>query len=79
MSEIFVEEENTVYELDAECLKRKEEIKRKEEQKRKEQEKRQKGQEKIRNKNSYQAQKTTCRKQNQTNLWLLCLLFLIMH
>lgn len=25
MSEIFVEEENTVYELDAECLKRKEE------------------------------------------------------
>ena len=28
MSEIFVEEENTVYELDAECLKRKEEQKR---------------------------------------------------
>ena len=27
MSEIFVEEENTVYELDAECLKRKEEQK----------------------------------------------------
>ena len=25
MNEIFVEEENTVYELDAECLKRKEE------------------------------------------------------
>ena len=55
MSEIFVEEENTVYELDAECL--------------------------IRNKNSYHAQKTKaiCRKQNQPNIWILCLLFLIVR
>ena len=41
MSEIFVEEENTVYELDAECLKRKEEQKR-----------RQRDSKEIRNKNS---------------------------
>ena len=47
MSEIFVEEENTVYELDAECLKRKEEQKR-----------RQRDSKEIRNKNSYHAQKT---------------------
>ena len=32
MNEIFVEEENTVYELDPECLKRKEERKKWEEQ-----------------------------------------------
>lgn len=32
MNEIFVEEENTVYELDPECLKRKEEQKKQEEQ-----------------------------------------------
>lgn len=30
MNEIFVEEENTVYELDSECLKRKEEQKQQE-------------------------------------------------
>lgn len=33
MNEIFVEEENTVYELDPECLKRKEEQKKMEETK----------------------------------------------
>ena len=56
MSEIFVEEENTVYELDAECLKRKEEQKR-----------RQRDSKEIRNKNSYHAQKTKaiCRKQSR--------------
>ena len=70
MSEIFVEEENTVYELDAECLKRKEEQKR-----------RQRDSKEIRNKNSYPAQKTyaICRKQNQPNIWILCLLFLIVR
>ena len=70
MSEIFVEEENTVYELDAECLKRKEEQKR-----------RQRDSKEIRNKNSYHAQKTKaiCRKQNQPNTWILCLLFLIVR
>ena len=70
MSEIFVEEENTVYELDAECLKRKEEQKR-----------RQRDSKEIRNKNSYHAQKTKaiCRKQNQSNIWILCLLFLIVR
>ena len=70
MSEIFVEEENTVYELDAECLKRKEEQKR-----------RQRDSKEIRNKNSYHAQKrkAICRKQNQPNIWILCLLFLIVR
>ena len=70
MSEIFVEEENTVYELDAECLKRKEEQKR-----------RQRDSKEIRNKNSYHAQKTKaiCRNQNQPNIWILCLLFLIVR
>ncbi len=70
MSEIFVEEGNTVYELDAECLKRKEEQKR-----------RQRDSKEIRNKNSYHAQKTKaiCRKQNQPNIWILCLLFLIVR
>ena len=70
MSEIFVEEENTVYELDAECLKRKEEQKR-----------RQRDSKEIRNKNCYHAQKTKaiCRKQNQPNIWILCLLFLIVR
>ena len=70
MSEIFVEEENTVYELDAECLKRKEEQKR-----------RQRDSKEIRNKNSYHAQKTKaiCRKQNHPNIWILCLLFLIVR
>ena len=70
MSEIFVEEENTVYELDAECLKRKEEQKR-----------RQRDSKEIRNKNSYHTQKTKaiCRKQNQPNIWILCLLFLIVR
>ena len=70
MSEIFVEEENTVYELDAECLKRKEEQKR-----------RQRDSKEIRNKNSYHEQKTKaiCRKQNQPNIWILCLLFLIVR
>jgi hypothetical protein len=70
MSEIFVEEENTVYELDAECLKRKEEQKR-----------RQRDSKEIRNKNSYHAQKTKaiCRKQNQPKIWILCLLFLIVR
>lgn len=70
MSEIFVEEENTVYELDAECLKRKEEQKR-----------RQRDSKEIRNKNSYHVQKTKaiCRKQNQPNIWILCLLFLIVR
>ena len=70
MSEIFVEEENTVYELDAECLKRKEEQKR-----------RQRDSKEIRNKNSYHAQKTKaiCRKQNQPTIWILCLLFLIVR
>ena len=68
MSEIFVEEENTVYELDAECLKRKEEQKRRQ-------------RDSIRNKNSYHAQKTKAiyRKQNQPNIWILCLLFLIVR
>ena len=70
MSEIFVEEENTVYELDAECLKRKEEQKR-----------RQRDSKEIRNKNSYHPQKTKaiCRKQHQPNIWILCLLFLIVR
>ncbi len=71
MSEIFVEEENTVYELDAECLKRKEEQKRKEQEKKDQREKQ--------NKNSYKAQKTMCKKQNRSDLWILCLLFLILR
>ena len=50
MSEIFVEEENTVYELDAECLKRKEEQKR-----------RQRDSKEIRNKNSYQNEDASLR------------------
>lgn len=71
MNEIFVEEENTVYELDAECLKRKEEQKRKEQEKKDQKEKRKK--------NSYKAQKTMCNKQNQPDLWLLCLLCLLIR
>ena len=51
-------------------------LKRKEEQKR-----RQRDSKEIRNKNSYHAQKTKaiCRKQNQPNIWILCLLFLIVR
>lgn len=71
MNEIFVEEENTVYELDAECLKRKEEQKKREREKKEQREKQ--------NKNSYKTQKTTCKKQNQSNVWMLCLLFLILR
>lgn len=71
MNEIFVEEENTVYELDAECLKRKEEQKRREREKEEQREKQKKS--------SYKAQKTMCKKQNRSNVWMLCLLFLILR
>ena len=71
MNEIFVEEENTVYELDAECLKRKEEQKRREREKKEQREKQKK--------NGYKAQKATCSKQNRSDLWRLCLLFMILR
>lgn len=64
MNEIFVEEENTVYELDPECLRRKEEQKRKENQK------------KPKDENKYKVQKAS-RNQNSSVLWILCLLFVI--
>lgn len=64
MSEIFVEEENTVYELDPECLKRKEEQKKMEEQK------------KTKNEKKYKVQKIS-RNQNLPVLWILCLLFFV--
>lgn len=64
MNEIFVEEENTVYELDPECLKRKEEQKKKEKQTKEE--------------NKYKVQKTS-RHQNPSGLWIFCLLCLIVR
>ena len=47
MNEILVEEENTVYELDPECLRHKEEQRQLEE------------------------------KRNQNNMWIICLLLLV--
>ncbi len=68
MNEIFVEEENTVYELDPECLKRKEEQRKRQETDKKE----------NLGKNDYQMQKTQ-RERKQNNLWIICLLLLIIN
>ena len=68
MNEIFVEEENTVYELDPECLKRKEEQRKREEADKKEKQR----------KDNYQMQRV----QNGTkwnHLWIICLLLLIVN
>lgn len=62
MNEILVEEENTVYELDPECLKRKEEQKKREEQR--------KGHE------TKTIQKMSQNKK-QTNLWMIILILWI--
>lgn len=64
MNEIFVEEENTVYELDPECLKRKEEQRKKEKQ--------------TKDENKYKVQKTSGN-QNPSVLWIFCLLCLIVR
>lgn len=66
MNEILVEEENTVYELDPECLKRKEE-QRQWEEKRK-QEKQESDNYRIQNRPE---------KRNQNNMWIICLLLLV--
>lgn len=65
MNEILVEEENTVYELDPECLRHKEQ--RQLEEKRK--------QEKQENDN-YRMQKRP-EKRNQNNMWIICWLLLV--
>ena len=64
MNEILVEEENTVYELDLECLKRKEEQEKKQSQQR------------TQEKSVYKVQKV-CKNRWQSNVWFVCLLFLI--
>ena len=66
MNEIFVEEENTVYELDPECLRHKEEQRQLEEKRK---------QEKQENDN-YRMQKRP-EKWNQNNMWIICLLLLV--
>lgn len=62
MNEILVEEENTVYELDPECLKRKEEQKKRKEQRKVYETK--------------TIQKMT-RNKKQTNLWMIILVLWI--
>ena len=66
MNEILVEEENTVYELDPECLRHKEEQRQLEEKRK---------QEKQENDN-YRMQKRP-EKRNQNNMWIICLLLLV--
>lgn len=66
MNEIFVEEENTVYELDPECLKRKEEQRKRDEESKKEK------------RNDYQMQRIR-KGREQSNLWVICLLLLIIR
>lgn len=66
MNEIFVEEENTVYELDPECLKRKEEQKKKESQKN------------TQKKSTYKVQKVS-KNEQQSKIWLICLLLLMYY
>lgn len=66
MNEIFVEEENTVYELDPECLKRKEEQRKRDEESKKEK------------RNDYQMQRIR-KGRKQSNLWVICLLLLIIR
>ena len=66
MNEILVEEENTVYELDSECLRHKEEQNQLEEKRK---------QEKQENDN-YRMQKRP-EKRNQNNMWIICLLLLV--
>lgn len=66
MNEIFVEEENTVYELDPECLKRKEEQKKKE------------SQQKVKKKSTYKVQKVSQNRQ-RSNIWLFFVLCLIVR
>ena len=66
MNEILVEEENTVYELDSECLRHKEEQRQLEEKRK---------QEKQENDN-YRMQKRP-ENRNQNNMWIICLLLLV--
>ena len=66
MNEILVEEENTVYELDPECLRHKEEQRQLEEKRK---------QEKQENDN-YRMQKRP-EKRNQNNMWIICWLLLV--
>ena len=61
MNEILVEEENTVYELDPECLRHKEEQKQLEEKRKQEKQENEKRPE----------------KRNQNNMWIICLLLLV--
>lgn len=64
MNEIFVEEENTVYELDPECLKRKEEQRKREEE--------------LKRKNKYVVQNTP-KSSGCCMIWVVCLLCLIIN
>ena len=64
MNEIFVEEENTVYELDPECLKRKEEQRKREEE--------------FKRKNKYIVQNTP-KCGGCCMIWVVCLLCLIIN
>ena len=66
MNEILVEEENTVYELDSECLRHREEQRQLEEKRK---------QEKQENDN-YRMQKRP-EKRNQNNMWIICWLLLV--
>ena len=66
MNEILVEEENTVYELDSECLRHKEEQRQLEEKR---------NQEKQENDN-YRMQKRP-EKRMQNNMWIICWLLLV--
>lgn len=66
MNEILVEEENTVYELDSECLKRKEEQRQWEEKRKQEKQE----------SDNYRMQNRP-EKRNQNNMWIICLLLLV--